>query len=395
MQSTLDNPNADVVWRQLGPLLEDAMSRLSEKERTLLALRYFENKSGAESGALLGIGEWAVRKRAARALEKLRKYFARRGVDSTTATIAETISAKSIQVAPVALAKSITAVALANGATASTSTTVLIKGALKLMAWTKAKTAVVAGIATVLAIGTTTIAVKMVEHHKAQQIENYFAHFETMHLDDAPPALILRPSRYARQGDYIITTKADIHDYGKIMRRGCTFSAILASAYDIGTERIILPAGAPRGKFDLLDTLADHPAEALREEIKRQFGYVAHPETRETDVLILKAATPGAPGLVTNTEHTAYTINWRGGGLAITNFTMSDVAYSLATGGFNINMPVIDETGLTGSYDFDLHWNGRSNNQNQEIQRALKEQLGLELVPARRSIEMLVVEKTK
>jgi uncharacterized protein (TIGR03435 family) len=58
-------------------------------------------------------------------------------------------------------------------------------------------------------------------------------------------------------------------------------------------------------------------------------------------------------------------------------------------------MPVIDETGLTGSYDFDLHWNGRSNNQNQEIQRALKEQLGLELVPARRSIEMLVVEKTK
>ncbi len=53
-----------------------------------------------------------------------------------------------------------TALAVAKGAAASGSTLTLIKGALKLMAWTKAQTAAVA-VATVIAtIGTTTIVIK-------------------------------------------------------------------------------------------------------------------------------------------------------------------------------------------------------------------------------------------
>ena len=153
MQSTLNNADAENLWRQLAPILEDAMSRLNEKERTLLALRFFENKSGAETAALLGIQEWAVHKRAARALEKLRKYFSKRGVTSTAATLATTISANSIQSAPALLAKTVTAVALVKGATASLSTLTLIKGALKIMAWTKMKTAIVAGVVVILAVG--------------------------------------------------------------------------------------------------------------------------------------------------------------------------------------------------------------------------------------------------
>ena len=156
MQSILDQPDHDNVWRQLAPHLEAAMSRLAERDRTLLALRYYENKTGAEAAALLGIREEAARKRTNRALDKLRKFFAKRGVDSTAATIAETISANSVQAAPLALAKSATAVALAKGATASISTLTLIKGALKIMAWTKAKTAIVAGVCVLLAAGTTT-----------------------------------------------------------------------------------------------------------------------------------------------------------------------------------------------------------------------------------------------
>jgi hypothetical protein len=58
-------------------------------------------------------------------------------VSSTTAIIAGAISANSVQAAPVALAKSVTAVAIAKGAAASGSTLTLIKGALKIMAWTK------------------------------------------------------------------------------------------------------------------------------------------------------------------------------------------------------------------------------------------------------------------
>ncbi len=53
MQSSLNEPDTDGVWRQLSPLLEEAMTQLGEKDRALLALRFFENKSGAETAAAL------------------------------------------------------------------------------------------------------------------------------------------------------------------------------------------------------------------------------------------------------------------------------------------------------------------------------------------------------
>ena len=95
MQSNLNAPDSGQLWRQLAPHLEAAMSRLAERDRTLLALRFYENKTGAEAAALLGIREAAAHKRTARALEKLRSFFAKRGVDSTAAAIAEQISANS------------------------------------------------------------------------------------------------------------------------------------------------------------------------------------------------------------------------------------------------------------------------------------------------------------
>jgi len=164
MQSTLNESDTDGVWRQLAPLLEEAMTRLNEKERTLLALRFFENKSGAEAAALLGIEVWAARKRVERAVEKLRTFFAWRGIRVSTGILTAAISANSVQAAPVALAKSVTAVAAAKGAAASISTLTLIKGALKIMAWTKAKTAVVSGVVVLLAAGTIT---PIIIHHRA------------------------------------------------------------------------------------------------------------------------------------------------------------------------------------------------------------------------------------
>jgi RNA polymerase sigma factor (sigma-70 family) len=161
MQSTLNENSApDAVWDQLAPLLDEAMARLGKKDREAVILRFFKEKSVREVAAALRINEAAAQRRILRALEKLRKYFSKHGVSSTTAIIAGTISANSVQAAPVALAKSVTAVAIAKGAAASGSTLTLIKGALKIMAWTKMKTVIVVGIAALLAVGITTLAVK-------------------------------------------------------------------------------------------------------------------------------------------------------------------------------------------------------------------------------------------
>jgi RNA polymerase sigma factor (sigma-70 family) len=164
MQS-LSNETESEVWPQIAPLLEDAMGKLSEKERNAIALRFFEEKSFQEIGTAVGASENAAKKRVAYALEKLRRFFHKRGVASTTAIIAGVLSANSVQAAPVALAKSVTVAAIAKGVAASGSTSALIKGALKIMAWTKAKTAVVAGVVLVAVTTTGVVGYKLVQAH--------------------------------------------------------------------------------------------------------------------------------------------------------------------------------------------------------------------------------------
>jgi RNA polymerase sigma factor (sigma-70 family) len=155
MQSELQPTASDVFWEQMSPLLDEALSTLGETDRQAVLLRFFENKSLAEVGHSLGTGEDTARKRVSRALEKLHRYFSKHGVSSTTDALAGVIAANSVQVAPVALAKFVTTVAMAKGAAASGSTLTLIKGALKIMAWAKAK-AVASDVGVLLVLGTTT-----------------------------------------------------------------------------------------------------------------------------------------------------------------------------------------------------------------------------------------------
>lgn len=131
-QTILNSANSESLWQRLDPLMEEAMSRLSEKDRALIALHFFENKSHAETAAALGIAEWATRKRIARAVEKLRAFFGKRGVVVPSAVLVAVISANSTLAAPAAFAKTVTATAAAKGATASAATLTLVKGALKL-----------------------------------------------------------------------------------------------------------------------------------------------------------------------------------------------------------------------------------------------------------------------
>jgi RNA polymerase sigma factor (sigma-70 family) len=162
MQSTLNEIQTDAAWQQMSPLLEEAMLRLGQTDRDALVLRFFEGHSLNEVGAALGASEDAAKKRVNRAVEKLRGFFIKRGVVLTTAALTTAISANSVQAAPAALATAITAVGVAKGATASASTLTLIQGALKVMAWTKAKTALIVSAVVILAAGTTSTL--MVQH---------------------------------------------------------------------------------------------------------------------------------------------------------------------------------------------------------------------------------------
>jgi RNA polymerase sigma factor (sigma-70 family) len=159
MQNEFQSTATDEMWNQMSPLLDEALAALGEKDRQAVLLRFFENKSLAEVGNTLGAGEDTARKRVTRAVEKLRKYFSKHGITSTTAIIGETVSTHSVQAAPMALAKAVAAIAVTKGTAASFSTLIVIKGALKIMAWAKAKTAVVAGAVILLAGSVVTMTV--------------------------------------------------------------------------------------------------------------------------------------------------------------------------------------------------------------------------------------------
>jgi uncharacterized protein (TIGR03435 family) len=61
-----------------------------------------------------------------------------------------------------------------------------------------------------------------------------------------------------------------------------------------------------------------------------------------------------------------------------------------------LGKPVVNQTGLTEHYDLYFEWNTASGKTEKEnIQQALLDQLGLELVPTNMPIEMLVVEKVQ
>ena len=116
------SPEAGELWPQIAPLLDAAIAGLNEKDRHVILLRFFEDRPLADLGRALGANEDAARMRVNRALDKLRKYFARRGVSSTSALLAGAMSTHSVQAAPAGLASAVTAIAAAKGAAAGGST---------------------------------------------------------------------------------------------------------------------------------------------------------------------------------------------------------------------------------------------------------------------------------
>jgi len=165
--SEQSEPNAS--WHRLSPLLEEAMARLGQKERDAIVLRFFENRTVREVADALGLREDAAQKRVNRATDRLRNYFVRRGVQVSTAALLASLGTHAVQAAPAELASKIAATAALKGAAGSGSTLTLIKGALKIMAWTKMKTGIISAVIVVAVAATTTTLVIQHEHHLASQ----------------------------------------------------------------------------------------------------------------------------------------------------------------------------------------------------------------------------------
>ncbi|MEY4326860.1 MAG: hypothetical protein RIS24_3031, partial [Verrucomicrobiota bacterium] len=121
MQETHRSTDLEADWNRLAPVLDEAMHELAETDRNALLLRHFLQRPYAEVGVQLGLSDNAARMRVDRALERLRKHLARRGITSTASAVVLALNGPAVAAAPAGLAANVAAAALAAGAlTAST-----------------------------------------------------------------------------------------------------------------------------------------------------------------------------------------------------------------------------------------------------------------------------------
>ncbi|MGD0461831.1 MAG: sigma-70 family RNA polymerase sigma factor [Tepidisphaeraceae bacterium] len=72
---------------ELLAMLDEALCHLRKTDREALVLRYLKEQPLVEVGYVLGISEEAARKRVARGMDKLRRYFSRRGLMTDSAAL--------------------------------------------------------------------------------------------------------------------------------------------------------------------------------------------------------------------------------------------------------------------------------------------------------------------
>ncbi|HTD67635.1 MAG TPA: sigma-70 family RNA polymerase sigma factor [Candidatus Limnocylindria bacterium] len=187
-EATLMQPEpTDSAWEQIAPLLETAMGQLRDADRNAVVLRYFENKNLKAVGSALGVSEDTAQKRVARAIEKLRTFFSKKGMTLSAAALATTLGSNAVHAAPMGIHSAVVAGATGGQMAASASLGILIQETIRLMTWTKTKylLTVAAGIFLLAGIAVTTL------NTRAQLSKN-----GPVIIDEASPVSKSIPSRF-------------------------------------------------------------------------------------------------------------------------------------------------------------------------------------------------------
>ena len=133
-------------FERIAPLLDEAINQLGDRDRAAIVLRFFEHRDLRAVGEMLGSNEDAAQKRVARAVEKLRGHFARRGIVASAVVITSALAAHAVHAAPAGLASAVTTASLAGAGSFNLFTTIKIL-LMKKTNFVILTAAIVAGIA--------------------------------------------------------------------------------------------------------------------------------------------------------------------------------------------------------------------------------------------------------
>src|SRR4051812_35557234 len=138
-------------WKDVAPCLDDAMTKLGQVDRDAVLLRFFQNRSLREVGETLGMTEDTAQKRVGRAVEKLRRFFLKRGIPIAAVAIPGLLASHAAQIAPPQIALKVATQALSK-AKASVSIATLLEEAVQELIWPKLARRTVALAAVVIGL---------------------------------------------------------------------------------------------------------------------------------------------------------------------------------------------------------------------------------------------------
>jgi uncharacterized protein (TIGR03435 family) len=189
-----------------------------------------------------------------------------------------------------------------------------------------------------------------------------------------------------------------------------TLRNLVMFAYDVTAPRVIGPAWLDSNRFDITARAPEGTAPAdlrvmLQNLLKQRFHLQTHMETREMPVYDMVTAKNG----VKMARHPAPTpvgpAAPRDAYPGVTHLSMlrgSGQTTTFIAGKLSgmTDRPVLDKTGLDGTYDYFLIWRSSVSSASNEIElgppdlfTAIEQQLGLTLRPAKAQLTVVVVDQ--
>ena len=186
--------------------------------------------------------------------------------------------------------------------------------------------------------------------------------------------------------------------------RNVTLKRCIVGAYGILSDRVLGgPDWIDADRFQITGR-ADHPADdkammaMLQTLLAERFKLVLHHESRPAQTMALEVAANG-PKLLPAGDSDSQSWNNMHDHLEATRITMGELAEILSR---NLNLPVVDHTGLAGAFNFTLYWNPNDANVHErdelfsilrlEMSTVIVKQLGLTLKSRKMPVEVLVID---
>lgn len=197
--------------------------------------------------------------------------------------------------------------------------------------------------------------------------------------------VLIRPSDSSRSSGQGATGE------GRMSLIGLSLTGLMSDVFEVAPHQIDAKATLPDGRFDLIANMPPGHEDRLRPDAQSAlltaFALRTRRENRLADVLILK--------IPDGKQHKLTPTAMEDGGRSMsswnTGIEMTGVHfdYFVETLARRLKQPVVNETGVSDRFDINLKWDVDAP---EAIIKAVNSDLGLELQPAKRSIEFLVIE---